>query len=143
MEDATEFDIVLILHIGILLWFVVFGGFENFVVIFLLHKKKKLQSGQKFMLCLAYVDFFYCVYCVPMIPVNIYLHVHERFASDAEAMFGHHVSLCRVLRSSHHAHHTGPAIQPELPLLSEPRRQPRHLLHDQQGLLSITALLTS
>ena len=80
MEDATEFDIVLILHIGILLWFVVFGGFENFVVIFLLHKKKKLQSGQKFMLCLAYVDFFYCVYCVPMIPINIYLH--ERFASQ-------------------------------------------------------------
>ena len=48
----------------------------------MLHKKKKLQSGQKFMLCLAYVDFFACVYCVPMIPVNIRFYLHERFASQ-------------------------------------------------------------
>ena len=73
MEDATVFDVTLVFHAGIVACFVVLGGFENFVIIFMLHKKKKLQSGQKFMLCLAYVDFFACVYCVPMIPVNIYL----------------------------------------------------------------------
>ena len=74
MEDATVFDVALVFHVGIAACFVVLGGFENFVIIFMLQKKKKLQSGQKFMLCLAYVDFFACVYCVPMIPVYIYLH---------------------------------------------------------------------
>ena len=74
MEEATGFDVALIYHVGIVACFVILGGFENFVIIFMLHKKKKLQSGQKFMLCLAFVDFFACVYCVPMIAVNIYLH---------------------------------------------------------------------
>ena len=75
MEDVTElFDFALIFHICIVACFVVLGGFENFVIIFMLHKKKRLQTGQKLMLCLAYVDFFACVYCAPMIPVNIYLY---------------------------------------------------------------------
>ena len=71
MEEAPGFDVGLIFHVAIVLCFVVFGGFANFVVIFMLHMKKKLQSGQKFMLCLAYVDFVDCVYCVPMLLVNI------------------------------------------------------------------------
>ena len=54
--------------------------------------------------------------------------------ADAEAMPWHHVSFCRVLRSSPHTYCTEFIAQPRLPLLSEPRRQPRHLLHDQQGL---------
>ena len=73
MEKAPGFDVGLIFHVAIVLCFVVFGGFANFVVIFMLHMKKKLQSGQKFMLCLAYVDFFACIYCIPMIAVNIYI----------------------------------------------------------------------
>ena len=73
MEEAPGFDVGLIFHVAIVLCFVVLGGFANFVVIFMLHMKKKLQSGQKFMLCLAYVDFIACIYCIPMIAVNIYI----------------------------------------------------------------------
>ena len=74
MEEATGFDVALVFHVIIVACFVILGGFENFVIIFMLHKKKKLNSGQKFMLCLAYVDLFVCFYCVPMIPVYIYIH---------------------------------------------------------------------
>ena len=55
MEEATVFDVALVFHAVVAACFVVLGGFENFVIIFMLHKKKKLQSGQKFMLCLAYI----------------------------------------------------------------------------------------
>ena len=74
MEEAPAFDVALVFHVVVATCFVVVGVFENFVIVFMLQKKKKLQSGQKFMLCLAFVDFFACVYCVPMIAVNIYLH---------------------------------------------------------------------
>ena len=54
--------------------------------------------------------------------------------ADAEAMPWHHVSLCRDLRSSSNTCRVESVAQPLLPLLSKPRRQPRHLLHDQQCL---------
>ena len=70
---TADVDWTLSIHIIIVLCYVIIGGFENFVIIFMLQRKQSLLSGQKYLLFLAYVDLFACVYCVPMIPCYIYL----------------------------------------------------------------------
>ena len=74
MASDEDFGLELLFHVPIVFCFIVFGGFENFVIIFMLQRKKSLQSGQKFMLFLAYIDLIACLYCVPMIPCYIYLY---------------------------------------------------------------------